>query len=209
MVAGRYQSGRNIAFEVMLTLAELQESMQSAGGGLAGSPALIGAVNTESGGIGGCPEVNQYVWADNYKAIKAKTLVEVKKDICLYNPVTRNFNKVTAAEIVEDQPLFKVRTTRDVETIVSQSHKAIVNTSQLNGMFLVHYGVGREIMTFDEGKQGRIKHWNIYIDTLVEMSDAGRGSVVKISLDNEFIYACGMTKSAGLVSHNRKEFEIG
>lgn len=209
LIGTQYQVGRNAYFEVALTLAELADANTSLRGGNPGSPDVAQAVIAGSGGgtQGGCPALDQYVAVgtnhDDLRCIKAKSLAGRQGEISLYNPITRNFNLLVDVEIIE-QPLFKIVTSKGFESIVSQSHKIIVNTADLYGMPLIHYGAGRECVSFDQGKLHGENHWNIHIDNLIEISDAGIGSVVKISLQTEFIYACGSKKWQFVVSHNRK-----
>lgn len=212
VIAAQSRLGFSSFFEVELALAEFRDVTvnSSASGGLVGSPQFIGA-----GGLGDippfghCPELSQYVWVEKNDhrpyPIKVTTLVQWfndQKEIKLFNPLTRNFNKVTNAEIIKEQPLFKTRTELGAENLTSQSHKIIVNTSQLSGIPLIHYGAGRECLSFDKADG----QWNIFSDTLIEIADAGTGDVVNISLDKEFIYASGMTKTQGICCHNVKIF---
>lgn len=202
VIGTAYQVGRNAFFEVQLTLAELYDqrsAMDSSTASSTTTPVLVGG-----GGIFGCPRVDQYVWVDEHKAVKAKSLVG-RNDIHLYNPITRNFNRLVSAEILENQPLFKFVTGKGYESIVSQSHKVITNVSDKVGVMLMHYGQGRECLSFDEGKMGKVKNWNIYSDHVLEMSNAGFGDVVRITLAKEFIYATGANKRMGHVAHNSKD----
>lgn len=201
LIGMQYQVGRNAFFEVSLTLAEMADANSSLRGGEAASPDVV-QVQYGSAFTNNCPEVNQYIWIDERKAVKARSIVG--KDVNLYNPVTRNFNRLVSAEIVRDQPLFKIVTSKGIESIVSQSHKVITDSSDLFGVPLIHYGAGRSILSFDEGRMGKLKNWNTYSDTLVEISDAGFGDVVKIALATEYIYACGTKKTEGTCAHNRK-----
>jgi len=198
LIGSQYQIGRNAYFEVSLTLAEYADSLDSLRGGVVGSPDLAQSLAGAYGGIGvGCPEISQYVWIDDHKAIRAKRL---KVGMSLYNPITRNFNKLNTVEILKNQPLMKIGTQRGVENIVSLTHKVIKNTADSRGTSLLSYGTGLELLSW-EAKGDK----NIYGDTLVEMTDAGFGDVVRVSLDAEFIYASGMTKTKGVLGHNRKD----
>lgn len=204
VIGTAYQVGRNAFFEVQLTLAEISEQRSAMNSSTASSsvtPVLVGGGN---GGIFGCPRVDQYVWIDEHKAVKVKSIVG-RDDVKLYNPITRKFNRLVSATILPDQPLFKFVTGMGYESIVSRSHKVITNTADKVGIALQNYGVGRECLSFDEGKVGKVKNWNIYGDHVLEMSDAGFGDVVEITLATEFIYACGSTKKGGHVAHNLKE----
>lgn len=202
ILAAGFQIGRSIAYEVDVTLAEFNDRIVPNGGGLPGSPALISAIYSETPQEGGgfCPEVNQYVWVgtneQNLRPIKVKSLTGKEGEISLYNPITRNFN-ILEGLVITEQPCFEIKSLRGISTIVSQSHKVIRNTNDFQGISLLNYIAGGEVLTFE-------KSTNIFADTLVEMKDVGVKKVGIITLATEFIYVCGKGKKSGICSHNRK-----
>lgn len=202
LIATQYKVGRNAYFEVQLTLAEFAESIQSGTGGLQGSPDIAQSL----AGAGGCPQVDQYVWTLGMEAIRASKLVDT--EIPIYNPLTRNFNKVKRARILRNQPLVQLGTAKEIKNVVSTTHQIIRNTADLTGISLLRYGTQKDILSFDEGKLGKVRHWNIYSDILTEMIDVGFGDVVELELETEWIYVSGSTKKEGIVAHNRKDPEI-
>lgn len=204
LIATQYQVGRNAYFEVQLTLAEFADSIQSGTGGLQGSPDVAQAL-AGAGVSGGCPRVDQYVWVDDYQAVKAKTLIGQEGKIRLYNPITRNFNVLKSAEILKSQPICGITTQKGFSSIVSHSHQVIRNVSDMTGINLTRCKTGQEVLGFDEGIVSKSKNWNVYADTLIWFQDLGFGDVVCIELETEWIYASGITKKAGIVAHNRKE----
>ena len=204
LIATQYKVGRNAYFEVQLTLAEFAESIQSGTGGLQGSPDI--AQSLAGTGVGGCPQVDQYVWTLGMEAIRASKLVDTESPI--YNPLTRNFNKVKRARILRNQPLVQLGTAKEIKNVVSTTHQIIRNTADLTGISLLRYGTQKDILSFDEGKLGKVRHWNIYSDILTEMIDVGFGDVVELELETEWIYVSGSTKKEGIVAHNRKDPEI-
>lgn len=210
VISTNYQVKRNAFFEVNRNLAIYNENQTSGGGGNQGSPTLIaatgggGGYGGGGGGEGGCPHVDQYVWVERgtrVVPIKAKSLLKKVGKVRLYNPITRHFNLLIGAELLEEQPLFYIHTINGAEGFFSKSHKIIRNTADKMGVSLSHYIVGGEVLRFESHTR------NIFIDTLLECSDADTGDVVKISLDKEFIYAAGMDKHLATVAHNRKREE--
>jgi len=205
LVASQYQIGRNAYFEVSLTLAEYADSLDSLRGGVVGSPDLAQSLAGAYGGIGiGCPEVSQYVWVDGHKTIRAKKLIGQEGRVRLYNPITRNFNVLKSAKIVQ-QPLCEITTQRGVASIVSASHQIIRYATDRVGISLARCVTGQAVLSFDEGLVEKVKNWNIYNDTVMWYKDVGMGDVVQIELEDEWIYATGSTRKQGIVSHNRKD----
>lgn len=202
LIEARFQIGRSIAYEVEVTLGEYNDRIVPNGGGLQGSPALIAATYAEQQFPNGCPEVNQYIpvgtTEQDLRYIKAKSLVGRVGEISLYNPISRNFNLLTDCEIIE-VPLFEIRSLRGISATVSQTHKAIRNTNDFQGISLVDYIAGGEVLVNEK--------LDIFADQLLEMKDAGIGKAVVISLKTEFIYTCGAKRGRGCVSRNRKNLE--
>lgn len=204
LIATQYQVGRNAFFEVQLTLAEFADSIQSGTGGLAGSPDIAQSL-AEGTGVIGCPHIDQYIWIEGMQAVKASNLIDT--NIPVYNPLTRNFNRVRKARLLPNQSIVKLTTAKGIENIVSTTHQIIRNTADRTGASLMRYDVNQEILSFDEGKTGKNKNWSIYDDVLIARTEFGFGDVVEIELEDEWIYASGSTEQAGIVAHNRKQFD--
>lgn len=201
LIAAQYRIGRNAFFEVQLALAEYADDQDSASGGVAGSPQLLGAIGIGAGGGDrGCPEKSQWVRADNHKSLKAGSLIG-KEGIGIYNPVTRNFNKLVKAILHKDVPLVLITAGR-AKNLVSDSHQVITRAADQIGRNLRNYLSG-DVLTFDDAVINKQKNFNIYQD-IFTIEPAGRGDVVEIELEGEHLYVSGMEQESGVVAHNRK-----
>jgi hypothetical protein len=203
LIAAQYQIGRNAFFEVQLALAEYADAQNSASGGVAGSPDLAAAigVGTSTGGGGGfCPERSQWVRVENHKSLKAANLIG-REGLGLYNPITRNFNKLTKATLHKDMPLVLLTAGR-AKNLVSDSHQIITRPFDRVGKSVRNYQSG-DVLTFDNAVTNKQKNFNIYQDVFT-IESVGRGDVVEIELETEYIYVSGVDKNCGVVAHNRK-----
>lgn len=202
LIATKYRVGKNAFFEVELALGEL-ESYQSRS---AGSSININEIQAlYSGGVGfgpSCPWELENVWVnkDNTPCpVKAYELLKRPKSWDLYNPLSRNFNKLKSAELVENIPLYKLNLhsiSMLPASIVSKSHCCIANTGNLNPSRCV---INNEILVV------KIDEMNCYQDKIHSFNFWKIGSVVKIELETEFIYMTGRTGEYATVAHNRKQ----
>jgi hypothetical protein len=201
LIATQYRVGRNAFFEVQLTLAEFADAQR--GGGTAGSPNLVAAIGIGEGSGAGCPEVSQWFRTDNHVPVRAGALVG-KQGIPIYNPITRNFNKLRRATLRKNVPLVLIASGQ-AKNLVSDSHQIITRPFDRIGKNLRKYRCG-DVLTFNDAVSNGQKNFNIYQDVFT-IEPAGRGDVVEIELETEFIYVSGMECDSGVVAHNRKPLE--
>jgi hypothetical protein len=214
LIAAKYQVGKNAYFEVSLALAEYAEGRGSGSGGSSGStnPILIQA-SYGGGGIihgSGCPEENQMIWVGDTGrdplAIRVNEVLKSFKYYKLYNPLSRNFNEIEKAELLENIDTWWIETSyTKSKARVSSSHKIITNTQDAKGTFLFKKELGEELLCFDEYMVNNVKSCNIYIDTITDIKYAGRSNCVRFWLKDEYIYAIGDSSVSGILGHNRKE----
>lgn len=208
LIAGRYQVGRNIFFEVALTLSEYADNIKSAGGGSASqTPTYIETIGYEGDNTGGCPEERMFVWVGDPgdkrpRSVRAKSLL--KGTWHLYNPLTRNFNLLTAVELIENVPLLRQTTGRGVSLVNSETHKNIRNTSDFTGIKVTSMPLKSETLVVEKTLMEKQNQYHLYQDFLSDLNEAKRGNVVKVTLDAEFIYAAGEEEGRAVLSHNRK-----
>jgi hypothetical protein len=119
-------------------------------------------------------------------------------DIRLFNPKTGNYNLLIGAELLKDQPLYHTVTKSGVSIVSSTSHKVLKNAGDNKGIALIDYTVGGEILKYDH------RNHNLFNDEIVSIEKAGTGDIIRISLEEEFIYVSGTDKWKGIVAHNRK-----
>jgi hypothetical protein len=214
-IAARYQLGRNAFFEVALTLAE-QRDNERANGASSGSAASAGSIAlVSSGGYGGyggggfCPREDMYVWVCNADAADIRPVrVHYLADNCgrkqfhLYNPITKNANKLVSAVYRHEVPTISFDTERGAAGVVGETHKVIRNPSDLDGHRLKGY-LGEVLSCFKE-KQGERTVERLYLDQLLEVREKDPATVVEISLEKEFIYWMGEDRGCGTLAHNRK-----
>lgn len=213
-IAARYQLGQNAFFEIALTLAEMNENARAAGGGGASSATSI---ETATGGgdystfSRPCPREDQYIWicdaqGENIRPVLVSHLADThdRKPFYLYNPLTKNGNRLVSAEYHYEQRLVRFETGKGASVTVSRSHKVIRNTGDLVGTKLLDIDVGNELLTCFKEKQGRENVHRVYLDQLEKIEDAGIGTVVKVSLETEWIYMTGEEKDCGTLAHNLK-----
>ena len=217
LVEAKYQVGRSIFYEASLTTRQYADNTLGAMQDNSVNPNIVTALGLEAprtqikissiptvflgsgyfpdanGNPVGCPEEKEWVWIDNLKRVRAKSLIGRK--CSLYNPITRNYNRLVKAELLENQPLFKLKTKKGIENIVSHSDKVITR---------VYDKVGKMLNTYQEGRILSVMEQNIYNDEF-SVDDAGFGNVVVISLATEFIYASGSSKKRATIRHNRKD----
>lgn len=225
LLSTNYRIGRSAFFEASSSSGDFAESQSR--GDVTGNPAAV-ASSGGGGGIGGdsgsgaggsnpgddfggstggddggfhCPEISQYVWAEN-GPIKAGRLPKLVGKVKLLNPLTGNYNLLTYATIIPDQDLLTLVSVDGCVSVVSISHKIIRNTADRNGTTISLDRLGKEVLRFDH------KTRNIYSDYLSQINlIEERGSVVTLSLEAEFIYVTGSNKKQGFLSHNRKNEE--
>lgn len=196
VIGVNYQVQKNAFFEVQLTLAEFTSQQSSGGGGVAGSPGLIAAQGGGGGqGEGTCPEKNEYIWME-YGQVKAGSLVG-KSDVRGYNPITRNLNKLLSARLIKNVPL---------NWMVSGRAKSLVSTFH---QYIEHIGdrVGENLKFKKSGSALSFDEYNGNLNCFHDrfgLEAAGRGDVVELSFETEWIYITGHDKKTGIVSHNKK-----
>lgn len=210
MIAGRYQLGRNALFEISLTLAELADNARAASAGGTGSTVDDFSGGTFGGNRGfvGCPRVDQFVWVVKDRSpepVKAEELLDMSKDWHLYNPLSRVRDPLVQVQLLKDQPLSRHVTERGAAAVCSHTHKAVCNTGDLKGTALNQLAPhGGEILSCWEEEQEDLLVMRLYQDALKQVNGHGRGDVVVISLEKEYIYMVGETTRCGTVAHNLK-----
>lgn len=213
IIAGRYKVGRNAFFEVELTLAEFQGGQRSSSGGsssggsiLISSPDFLAATGNSDVGFK-CPEVNQYVWSVvgdfSMRPIMAKSLL-TNREHYLYNPITRNANRVISATLIKNAELIDFETGFGARSIVSDSHKYIPNVMDRIGRSIKISGLGFPIVTFNKAQRNGKNQWSCFSDAFTSLKTVGKGDVIEICLESEFIYATGNDKEWATLAHNLK-----
>src|SRR5688572_28466023 len=82
----------------------------------------------------GCPALDQYVLAmGKGNAVVPKPVKDLTTKDHLYNPLTKNFNKVTRALIVKDEDCLKIQTADFGQIIVSFTHPIIQSFDDKRG----------------------------------------------------------------------------
>lgn len=228
LIAARHRIGRSIFFEVELSLSEQRQKEQT----IKDQSRLNMALGYESNPITtnygynsifidaygndvpyGCPFIEDYILVGEKgqlpRPILAKSLVSRgSSNYSLYNPITKNFNKVKSARIIYDSPLLRVKTSlKDIGARFSTTHKIIRNASDLVGQSMVDHVLGSELVVTKREKSENKVNFNIYIDSLVDIlyNPNLRGDVVEIELETEYIYASGTEEDEMILGHNRKD----
>lgn len=211
LIATKYLIGKNAYFEVTLALAEKEALDSSRGSTSVSQEAAVSFVYGGGGGGGGggfgCPEKEEPVWVEsksgNPMAITAKDLLKSSQNWKLYNPLTRNFNALSKAQLIKNVDLYLPETLHGALSRVSGTHKYVRNTGDLLGTFLPvnklrDYG---ECLSVDTNK------FNLQLDEILVISKAGKGDVVEITLENEFMYMIGHSLKYVQVAHNLKPLD--
>lgn len=200
-----YRIGRNAYFEVELALAERGNTDFDSNVNSSSLTNITAQGYEGDGGILGCPDFKDFVWIKDIHGeiypIRAQSLL-FPQDRYLYNPVTGHFNRLKFSKRLT-ATTFKVTTQNGVESIISDTHKIILDPSDLIGTGLNLMKVGDEVLTFRIDKGITLR-----LDKIISIDRIGVSSVILIELDDEFIYASGSNAQMGIVAHNRKSEPI-
>lgn len=156
----------------------------------------------------GCPFENDFVLVgekgDKFpRPVFAKALLS--ENYSLYNPLTRNYNKIKDVKLIKDVEMYGAFLDNFPLARVSKTHKCILNTNDLNGTFLSKYKKNSEILSILVD----VKNQEISLKTnsieLFDYNPTETFNAIEISLEEEFIYCSGVTKTHFLLGHNRKD----
>ena len=224
ILTARHKIGRSVFFEVELTLSEEKQKEQSMKDPSKFNMALSLESNSlfrvgglryfGGGGFGGgeefgCPEVSDYIWVgkpgEKPYSIRVMSLLKKEANFLLYNPITRNFNKIIKTELLIDREILQITSAKGQIAKVSTSHKIIKNTNDKVGEFLFDHAQGSEVLVTKREVKKHKAQFNLYSSMIIDMKNIGRGDVVEIELEKEFIYASGSTPDNFFLGHNRKD----
>jgi len=200
LIAARARIGRSIFFEVQLTLAEFADNLSSLSGGVVGSPDYINSIALEapaSSPQGGCPTLDceilagepGYIRGDEPFVVKARDLIDQVGHISLYHPLTREYNLLVEARPAI-QPIVELVTAAGRRSLVSNTHKVITSTNDLQGT-PIKYAKSRLVT---------MNGMDLAYDYVKSVEPKGKDDIVMISLESGYIYSCD-----GILAHNRKE----
>lgn len=212
LISTKYLIGKNLYFEVQLALAEQQSTDPSRSSSSGPSTdaglnqvILIYGGGGGSGGSFGCPEENENVWVNNGDGIPmpipARALLRDSQIWTLYNPLSREFDALEYAELIENVGIYRMTTKLGSSKLVSESHSIITNTQDLGGTPMMKHWMkysNSEVVSMELSSR------NIFSDEIKQIQFVRPGNVIKIHLKTGHIYISGHSDEYVSLDHNLK-----
>ena len=197
--------GTNVTFQPSGLLTTIQSPIPSVAQALQGTVgAALGGIGqqgtpSEQPGGGGipCPEVMQYVWVQTGGVSMLKFAGSITLDDYLWNPISKLFEKVAKADIVEDVDLWEVLGNNTAHAIGSFAHPLIQGVSDTKGLALEKCS---RYMNALSVVQQELK------DTFIaKVFQRRKGSVMHLETEGEgHIYCAGTDPNKMFAFHNLK-----
>jgi hypothetical protein len=151
----------------------------------------------DGGGIGTCPSVEDFVFTAPDVQKRANL---VQDGDILWNPVTKEFDKVIKAEIIPNQKLLKIFTANGCISRSSETHKLLTHANDDRGTPCKDLQIDDNLLTYKDGF--------LEISNIIRIKDCGFGDVMLIELEHKHLYVSGMEFNKGIVAHNNKTGDI-
>lgn len=143
-----------------------------------------------------CPEVNQWVLVNHEGVPVPRRASTLTLDDLLYNPITKTFEKVTRADIV-DSALWTVSTINGVKVTGSPTTPLIIGTWDAKGHPLEKCETNMNVLSLLENLE--------YTKLRAVTRKRKKGQVVHLSTEGPtHIYCAGTMADKFLMLHNRK-----
>lgn len=153
------------------------------------------------GGSGPCPRLDQYV------LVKGDGSRPVAKMVCffteedeLWNPITRQFHKTRRAKIIKRQPIFELLASNGASGYSSFKHPVLWYKEHATGEPVEKFSPGDPVL-------GWAKNKLVNTRALLARPSGSHGDVMKISMEDGFIYCYGDSEEKFIVCHNEKPVE--
>ncbi len=145
-----------------------------------------------------CPEISQWILVEREGEKVPVRAESITLDDFVYNMVTRKFEKVIRADIVEDSELWEVVTANGCKAIASHTAPLISGTWDIKGVPLNRVAKNMNVISMIE--------WNTeYTRTTQIFKKRKRGAILHLSTAGpSHIYCCGANPDKFLALHNRK-----
>lgn len=167
-----------------------------------------------TGGGGGCPALGQYTikYISSTRERFTYTLVQAlrPKVDYLWNPITKNWNRVGEVELIENVPVVKVVTENGAAKIVSYSHPVIQKLDDADGTPAIELKERIDIGRVYGLKAVSCIGLDAVMTKLTEISEIPElptATVVRIYLETEHIFPCGIVPGRMIMGHNKISIE--
>jgi len=150
-------------------------------------------------GGGHCPRLDQFVLVrgnDGEPSAKMAGLLTESDE--LFNPISGRFHRIRFLRLVNDFPVYRLRTSAGAESVASASHPVIRSAADTSGVAMCKLRQAEAVLTFTDGQLQQAE-----ADGIERLAEPG--DVLWIELEDGHIYASGNDTRRFVVCHNLKD----